>query len=302
MYGQPRSTTPAKGWSVFRVFLPLLVCLSIVVSSCLVDQVCYDGSDCGDGEICDTHNGACTSPRIECRTRDDCEPGEICDVGQCVPDTTGPLDCPDGMVGVEDAYCIDRYEASRPDAGGDTMGADTTRALSRAGVIPWYVNPLSLAAVERFAAACRRSGKHLCTRGEWYAACAGTAETVYAFGDVFDRETCNSVDTFCDDYCADHGIPDCLLSADCGYRYGCFRVMPTGSFPACVGEYGALDLNGNVWEVVVSDRDYRGFEIRGGAFNCAGASERLRCTFNAQWLQLYAGFRCCWRPGDEAGR
>jgi hypothetical protein len=36
--------------------------------------------------------------------------------------------------------------------------------------------------------------------------------------------------------------------------------------------------------------------VRGGAFNCASASIRLACTFNASWADLFAGFRCCHDP------
>ncbi|HPA57637.1 MAG TPA: hypothetical protein PLT70_09440 [bacterium] len=36
-----------------------------------------------------------------------------------------------------------------------------------------------------------------------------------------------------------------------------------------------------------------GYKIRGGAFNCAGAIDRLKCTYSAGWSELYAGFRCC---------
>ena len=69
--------------------------------------------------------------------------------------------------------------------------------------------------------------------------------------------------------------------------------MPTGDFFACTNDYGTFDICGNVWEIVPSDTDLRGYEVRGGAFNCAGASARLQCTFNAGWTALYAGFRCC---------
>ena len=286
---------------MFPLFGSLVLCLLLaLLPACLVEPVCYEDADCADGTACDTQQGQCVTPRPDCSGPGDCAAGFRCDAGRCVPDSTGPLMCPEGMVRVGDAYCIDRYEASRPDASADDMGTDTTRAVSRPGVIPWYQNPLSQAVVDQFAAACRRAGKHLCTRDEWYAACAGSAESVYVFGDVFNPETCNSVDTFCDDYCQENAIADCVLEADCGYAYGSFHIAPTGSFPDCVDEYGALDITGNVWEVVTSDRDYRGCEVRGGAFNCAGAAERLKCRYNAGWNQLYAGFRCCWGPEDDA--
>ena len=269
----------------------------LLLGSCMVDEVCYDADDCSGGRICDRQQGECVQPQFECVRREDCADGFRCDAGDCVPDSTGPLVCRDGMVAVGDAYCIDQYEASRPDATATDAGQDTSHAASRPGVLPWSVNPVSRPAVETFAAACERAGKHLCSRDEWYGACAGTTGTVYSFGNVFDRETCNCVDTYCDDYCQELAIEPCPVGPDCGYVFGSFRVMPTGSLPTCVDEYGAYDVNGNVWEVVTSDRD---FEVRGGAFNCAGASERLKCTFNAGWAQLYAGFRCCSGPDGNA--
>lgn len=154
------------------------------------------------------------------------------------------------------------------------------------------MTPLALAMFER---ACRDAGKRLCTAEEWGQACRGPSESIYVFGDTFDRETCNCVDTFCDDYCEDSGIlPDeCVTSPNCGYDYSCFHAVPTGQFPECTNELGTYDICGNVWEIVLSDTDERGYEVRGGAFNCAGATSRLQCTYNAGWTSLYAGFRCC---------
>ena len=93
----------------------------------------------------------------------------------------------------------------------------------------------------------------------------------------------------------ENGIPpgECSTSLNCGYTYDCFHVDPTGLFPTCTNKYGHFDINGNVWEVVPSADDDRGFEIRGGAFNCASPDQRVTCGFNAGWEALYAGFRCC---------
>jgi hypothetical protein len=209
------------------------------------------------------------------------------------------IDCPCDMVPVDSAFCIDRYEASRPDATAANAGADESVATSRAGVLPWMVNPLTRGDFLRFHAACEAAGKDLCASDEWFASCTGPPPgTAYAFGDTFDREICNCVDTFCDDHCAENGIPptQCNTGTNCGYAYNCFRAMPTGTFTACASAYGALDVNGNAWEVVASDSDPRGYEVRGGAFNCASPAVRLRCTFNAGWADLHAGFRCCSAP------
>jgi hypothetical protein len=73
----------------------------------------------------------------------------------------------------------------------------------------------------------------------------------------------------------------------------CFHIDPTGTHDACINSFEAFDVNGNVWEVVPSTEDPRGYEVRGGAFNCASAAARFRCSYNADWTSLYAGFRCC---------
>lgn len=203
-------------------------------------------------------------------------------------------DCPEDMAAVG-AVCVDLYEASRPDATETEQGVATGAARSVAGVIPWHVTPMTDAAFAEFEAACEDAGKRICEPSDWLAACEGPLGMPYVFGDVFDAETCNCVDTFCDDWCADNGVApgDCETTANCGYTYGCFHVVPTGSFPDCTNEYGTFDMSGNVWEIVPSTTDARGYEVRGGAFNCAGAAARLQCTYNAGWVALYAGFRCC---------
>jgi formylglycine-generating enzyme required for sulfatase activity len=203
------------------------------------------------------------------------------------------------MVAVGSEFCMDRYEASRPDATATSAGANESIASSRPGVLPWMVNPMSNTHLARFQDACRAAGKQLCTSTQWLAACQGpTPGRTYVFGNTFDLEACNCVDTFCDDYCRDHDISpgSCNTGTNCGYAYSCYHVAPTGTFPQCSNEYGTFDINGNLWEIVLSDTDPRGYEVRGGAFNCASAAQRLQCTFNASWSDLYAGFRCCYTP------
>jgi hypothetical protein len=203
--------------------------------------------------------------------------------------------CPDDMVSVGAAFCIDRYEASRPDATMSAPGIDESGAVSRADALPWMVNPMTPEHLDAFRKGCAAVGKRLCNADEWAAACAGPTESPYVYGTAFDREACNCVDTFCDDYCGEQGIASdaCSTSTNCGYTYGCYHEAPTGSFPGCTNEYGSFDLNGNVWEIVESSTDARGYEVRGGAFNCASPAERVSCSFNADWTDLYAGFRCC---------
>ncbi len=200
-------------------------------------------------------------------------------------------DCPDDMVEVGN-ICIDRYEASREDATETDQGSATGKAYSVKGVIPWMVNPMTDSAYEKFKKACDAAGKRLCKDQEWILACKGPENFTYSWGNEWERTICNNVDTFCDDHCEEESIPmeDCDLSENCGYEYYCFKVVPTGQFEDCSNYSGAFDINGNVWEITDTGSGYR---IRGGAFNCAGPSNRLKCTYAAGWTELYAGFRCC---------
>ena len=198
------------------------------------------------------------------------------------------------MVLVE-SVCMDRYEASRPDATAISPGSDGSRATSRAGVLPWHVSPMNVAVRDTFAQACADAGKRLCTADEFLDACEGPNGNTYFFGNAWDVEKCNCVDTFCDDWCAAQGISPCSTGANCGYTYGCFRLVPTGTFPECTNEYGLFDINGNVWEIVTFD-EAPGYQARGGAYNCAGAADRLRCRFDQDWDSKIVGFRCCKDP------
>jgi hypothetical protein len=221
--------------------------------------------------------------------------------------------CPEDMVFVPDsvtsdvphAFCIDRYEASRVDATSTSGGSDESMAVSKKGVIPWYVNPMTENALAAFENGCINAGKRMCEREEWFASCTGSEASTYVFGNTFSPEICNCVDTYCDDYCDANGISEeeCNLLPNCGYSCGgssgttaCFHVDPTGSFEGCTNSFGTYDISGNVWEIVPSTEDARGYEVRGGAFNCASASARLQCNYNASWVDLYAGFRCCKDP------
>lgn len=206
----------------------------------------------------------------------------------------------DPDLGVMNDFCMDRYEASRADATADNQGSDSSIAQSKAGVIPWNVYPMSTAVLETFRSACEAAGKRLCTQDEWFSVCTGTERNNYVWGDTFDPLICNCVDSFCADLCLAEGIPEseCDTDTGCGYYYfyegyTVFHVVPTGQFAGCVSGGGVYDLCGNVCEVVLSTEDARGYEIRGGAFNDASAFLRLKCSFNANWQDLYAGFRCC---------
>ncbi|MDY0004019.1 MAG: SUMF1/EgtB/PvdO family nonheme iron enzyme [Polyangia bacterium] len=245
------------------------------------DPVCGDGVQ-DQGEECDDGNGA---------------NGDGCSAA-CLLELAG---CPEDMIpipanpssGVAESFCVDRFEASRMDATETQGGSALELGPSRAGVMPWVTNPMGPGVLATYQAACAAAGKRLCTASEWQLVCQGPEVRIYAFGDVFDAQTCNCVDTFCEDFCEAHPeITGCPTGSGCGYATYSFQLQPTGQFPDCVSAHGAMDVCGNAWEVVSADNAL-GYQVRGGAFNCAGAEERLKCTYNATWADLWAGFRCC---------
>ena len=222
---------------------------------------------------------------------------------EAAPDLTedGPQSCPPGMVLVNGALCMDRYEASRLDASSTSQGVLSGAAQSVANVIPWH--SLSLSAAEA-ATACTAAGKRLCTASEWQQSCAGAQPTAYAYGDTYDPVTCNGIDTYC--LCgagqACDGVtpcpyPHCFSQPPPGGSTACgayFHVMPTGSFAGCVNGAGVFDLNGNVWELVETTDGLNHF--RGGAYNCGDSELLHRCDYDATWGPSAQGFRCCAAP------
>ncbi len=187
------------------------------------------------------------------------------------------LCCPNDMAAVEDQFCIDIYEASRPDAGAADAGTDSSRAVSKEGVAPWTM--ISQADAQD---ACVAVGKRLCNAAEWFAACRGPSETDYCYGDEYEAATCNGIDAFCEN--PQYG---------CGLEEYPFRMSVTGAFSGCTNAYGVFDINGNVWEW---DSDPEGHG-RGGAYNCSDSRALHLCDFlkrdGGNRATSNVGFRCC---------
>lgn len=252
--------------------------LAVVLAGGCVRERCYRDLDCPAPKIC-TAEGACA---WKCTSAAECGPGFDCVDHACrpmsvVPDAPGDVtgdvqqpepECPDDMVLVARAFCLDRYEASRPDATAVDAGTSGVRSTSRAGVLPWRVADNAAAA-----AACVAAGKRLCTPVEWECACRGPGGTEYPYGNAYLATTCNGIDAFGE---------------------GGFHLAPTGSFPGCTNGYGAYDLSGNLWEHVAGGDDRT---IRGGAFNCLDSPALHRCGYvPGTWAPSARGFRCCAAP------
>ena len=101
----------------------LAVLGTLFLSGCVVSSYCFSDNDCTGGATCSAE-GRCEAP-----ARRDL---------MVTPDSNTPLHCPlPGMVLVGGHYCVDTYEASRPDATPEEEGFSSAYAVNKAGVIPW---------------------------------------------------------------------------------------------------------------------------------------------------------------------
>jgi len=261
--------------------------------------------ECGTSEkqctdlICVPDTGDCVETAAEngtaCDDGDGCNGADQCQGGQCISGSEDLCLCPEDMVPVNNQYCLDRYEASKPDATSAFKGFDTSKAVSQPGVIPWFPLEYPQAKV-----ACEAAGKRLCTESEILLACEGTQGTLYTYGDDYSATICNGIDAFC--YCDSQQCaeveecpyPRCYnMSVEGVYNEGCgaaFHAAPTGSFPLCVNEWGAYDINGNVWEMVDTGTGESWW--KGGAYNCGNSEWLHQCPGMFQNISA-KGFRCC---------
>jgi formylglycine-generating enzyme required for sulfatase activity len=227
--------------------------------------------DCPHPKICNKERGGVCE--YQCSVDGECDLLYRCSEHQCVPACLESMTCPGDMVGAC-TVCIDRHEASRPDATTTSVGSIESMATSRANALPWELGPDN----ETAARACAAAGKRLCTAAEWATACAGASQTVYGYGDAYDAVSCNGIDTF---------GPSAV------------KLLPTGSFTDCTNGWGAYDLNGNLWEHVLGGS---GRTVRGGAYNCIDSRKLHRCDYvPGNWTPSALGFRCCLTPPEAEG-
>ena len=286
--------------------------------SCSVGGVpgtCLDVSLCSGDRM--SVPGFCPGPAgIQCcLARSDAGPlpdtGPTPDAGLCDPadmplpnvgltEAPGEGGCPDGMVPVTDAFCVDRYEASLVEVSSDGSivewspyhhpGTRRVRALSRAGAVPQgYIDGV------RAAAACSEAGKRLCTDIEWLRACQGSTGTTYPYGNTRSTGLCN------DHRDVHPAVERFGTSADWIWsRLGdaCINQLPmsvalTGTYGGCQSEPGAMDMMGNLHEWTSDPAGtFRGGFYVDTVINGNGCLYRTTAHDSGHW-DYSTGFRCC---------
>ena len=180
------------------------------------------------------------------------------------------------MVQMPSGICIDRFEetvtgalgnpdqASGPDGSTTGTAAVTYAKVPTAGVSYYQAKAL-----------CAGAGKRLCAANEWEQACRGASLFLYPYGDSFVGAKCNGFDS----------------------EIG--QAVQAGAMTACVSEFGAYDLSGNLAEWIEADipltSGASGKQLRGGSFvgNTSGLTCSLQIGEAPATADPRAGVRCC---------
>jgi formylglycine-generating enzyme len=205
--------------------------------------------------------------------------------------------CPEGMANVDDAYCIDIYEASlvRPTPTGGQLHPHYLPVPTDVELVAVPLRnalPQAYISFEEAAETCRAAKKRLCKPNEWRKACKGPSGRLYPYGYSHEELACN-----------DHGEPPLVL------EYGekpprTWQSMnnpklnqypnglaKTGSHPQCRSEYGVYDMVGNLHEWV-DDGAFMGGYYLDTNTNGEGCDYRT-IAHNREYHDYSTGFRCC---------
>jgi hypothetical protein len=249
-----------------------------------------------------------------------------------IPEATrGSAHCPDDMVSIRGAFCIDRFEASLVDARDrrlspyyppsrevihDLLGMYRDMK-PRGRQIPVLPLPPEFALQEEFEPvarsvlgvipngylsgvtarrACEAAGKRLCTELEWTTACRGEAGTQFPYGAEYREGACNV---------HREAHPAALVHGEAGKHHMDPRLnlaegaqgpllRRTGATPTCRSAWGTdavYDMVGNLDEWIESETG----AFRGGFYSRAtraGCDAQIT-SHPPQYFDYSLGVRCC---------
>jgi hypothetical protein len=242
--------------------------------SCVIDT---PGQAPLTGELCNGLDDDCDSQ---------VDDGDLVDTMVLVP--AGTTTVPGtGQVSVN-AFWIDAYEASRPDASGSSAGTDEYAACSNPDVLPW--RNVSHAEAE---AACLARGKQLCTELQWQRACESESGTLYPYGNSYDSYACNGWDF---DFSCSPAEDGRVYPTE--YPYDCASNPSSNDCKSMWGGAAIYDMSGNVqeWTSTVVSTGPDTYRVRGGAYQTPAQGLTCRHSFLAFDDTIAfpnLGFRCC---------
>ncbi|WP_394838223.1 formylglycine-generating enzyme family protein [Pendulispora rubella] len=225
-----------------------------------------------------------------------------------LPPPRPSLACPVEMAPVADRFCVDRYEGSLFERTIDgSMQAHPHYEIPEAGHVyiarslPGVI-PQAYISGAQAAAACEAAGKRLCQPVEWRAACGGSQGYAFPYGATRKPGACH-----------DRGAAPMLVFHAEEMKRGWFltelndprlnqlddTVGKTGSFPACVSDYGIYDMVGNLHEWTADPNGtFQGgywLDIEQHGTGCAYRTIAHGFTYH----DYSTGFRCCSDGGPE---
>ncbi len=193
--------------------------------------------------------------------------------------------------------CVETGACSAPDLGGYcTYDADGKSD-----------HPINCVDWDQATAYCAWTGRRLPTEAEWEKAARGADGRIYPWGDAWDVQTAPRFN-FSDKNDPTGPSTD---EVDDGFA----TTAPVGRFPAGASPYGALDMAGNVWELVADWYDENTYTtaprenpigpgtgstrvLRGGSWKYSADDVRaaLRCRDSPGSRGGFVGFRCARSP------
>lgn len=227
--------------------------------------------------------------------------------------------CPEGMVSIDEKFCIDAYEAATDEVATPRRGKKKPKVLRRhphnqpvTGIHVMAVSkkgrrPQGYISRDEAEQACFNAGKRLCSDDEWLTACKGKTPTTFPYGDEHKGGACNDsgVSSFnllfgpgnnvppTQDLYTRENMNDPRLNTVDG------TVAAAGSFKKCKNAYRVFDMVGNLHEwTAAKSGTFRGGYYLDTKINGEGCNYRTT-AHNATYHDYSTGFRCCYGGAEQ---